>query len=75
MAGASEESTSILALWSAKDVSLMVGIVAEDALINGGCTRPLDVRSLQAEVAQGRSASDAPTESRIVATPSATRFV
>ena len=75
MAGASDKSISNHALWSAKDVSLIVGIVAEDALMKGGRTRLQGVRSLQAEVVQGRSANDASTESRIVSTLSATRFV
>ena len=75
MAGASDESISNHALWSAKDVSLIVRIVADDVLIKGGRTRLQGVQSLQAEVVQGRSANDAPTESRIVSMLSATRFV
>ena len=75
MAGASDGSISILALWSAKGVSLIVGVVADDALMKGGRTKLRGVRSLRAGVAQGRSANDAPTVSRIVAALSSTCFV
>ena len=72
MAGASDGSVSILALWSAKGVSLIVGVVADDALMTGGRTK---LRGVRAGVVQGRSANDAPTVSRIVATLSSTCFV
>ena len=75
MAGASDGSISILALWSTKGVSLIVGVVADDALMKGGRTKLRGVRSLRAGIVQGRSANDAPIVSRIVATLSSTCFV
>ena len=53
MAGASDGSSSILALWSAIGVSLIVGVVADDVLMKGGCTKLHGVRSLWAGVVQG----------------------
>ena len=56
MAGASDGSISILALWSTKGVSLIVGVVADDALMKGGRTKLRGVRSLRAvAISAGRT--------------------